>query len=122
MKKRILAYRKRIDSVLAGEIPAEDWQSVIDEHLVQIGFFQHERLIHLIVTVLFALMAVGTVLAEIISGYTPLFILFFPMLVLLIPYIKHYYLLENEVQRMYEQYDKMLEKKKNASGGNVNEQ
>ena len=26
------------------------------EHLVQVGFFQHERLIHLIVTVTFALL------------------------------------------------------------------
>ncbi|MGN0629807.1 MAG: hypothetical protein ACI4JN_00630 [Ruminococcus sp.] len=29
--------------------------------------------------------------------------------VLLIPYILHYYLLENEVQKMYVQYDHILE-------------
>ena len=31
-------------------------------------------------------------------------------MVLLVPYIKHYHLLENSVQYMYEQYDRMLEK------------
>ena len=31
-------------------------QDKLKEHLVQVGFFQHERLIHLIVTVTFALL------------------------------------------------------------------
>jgi len=30
-------------------------------------------------------------------------------LVLLLPYIMHYYTLENEVQKMYVQYDRILE-------------
>lgn len=30
-------------------------------------------------------------------------------LCLLIPYIAHYYLLENEVQKMYDQYDRIVE-------------
>ena len=37
----------------------------------------------------------------------PLIILLF---VLLIPYCAHYYLLENSVQKMYEQYDEMIGK------------
>ena len=32
------------------------------------------------------------------------------ILILLIPYIRHYYILENGVQKMYKQYDKMMEK------------
>jgi hypothetical protein len=35
-------------------------------------------------------------------------LLFAAILVLLIPYIMHYYLLENGVQKMYRQYDEML--------------
>ncbi|MFQ8981070.1 MAG: hypothetical protein ACLR6I_11570 [Waltera sp.] len=31
-------------------------QDKLQEHLVQVGFFQHERLIHLIITVTFALL------------------------------------------------------------------
>ena len=33
--------------------------------------------------------------------------------ILLFPYINHYYLLENGVQKMYEQYDRMLEYQNN---------
>ena len=110
LKKRILAYRKRIDACLSGETEVGDWNALLEEHLVQIGFFQHERLIHLIVTVLFAVLAFGAVLTEIITDYLPLLGLFALLLVLLIPYVKHYYLLENEVQKMYVQYDEILKR------------
>ena len=57
MRKRILEYRKYIDELLkkleSGEAEG-DIAHIKAEHLVQISFFQHERLIHLIVTVLFA--------------------------------------------------------------------
>ena len=55
MKKRITEYRKRVDRLLADEEEKtyEEWECILEEHLVQIGFFQHERLIHLIVTVTF---------------------------------------------------------------------
>ena len=36
------------------------------------------------------------------------------LLVLLIPYIAHYYTLENEVQRMYGQYDKIIKRRDSA--------
>ena len=36
------------------------------------------------------------------------------LLVLLIPYVMHYYLLENSVQKMYVQYDEMMNKKHKA--------
>ena len=37
------------------------------------------------------------------------------LLVLLVPYIMHYYLLENETQKMYEQYDKILKRIKGSA-------
>jgi len=46
MKKRLVTYRKKIDDLLLqGNC---HWEELIAEHLVQISFFQHERLIHLI--------------------------------------------------------------------------
>ena len=36
--------------------------------------------------------------------------LFMLLLVLLIPYIMHYFLLENSVQKMYTQYDEILKR------------
>ena len=113
MEKRILAYRKRIDELLQSK--DADWEKILEEHLTQVAFFQHERLIHLIVTVLFAVLEIMSILGTVIlsameSGNIAMSILTILLLVLLIPYIRHYYILENEVQKMYVQYDKLLEK------------
>ena len=113
MEKRILSYRKRIDELLQKE--DTNWEKILEEHLTQVAFFQHERLIHLIVTVLFAVLEIMSILGTVIlsameSGNIAISILTILLLVLLIPYIRHYYILENEVQKMYVQYDKLLEK------------
>jgi len=115
MKKRILTYRKYIDSLLASD-KQYDWKYIKQEHITQVAFFQHERLVHLIVTVTFAVLELLTVCAYVIVGALdstlsfPLLILALLIIVLLIPYIKHYYLLENEVQKMYVQYDRIAQK------------
>lgn len=109
MKERILSYRKRIDTLLSEKAPDTDWNLVLEEHLVQISFFQHERLIHLLVTLAFALFTLGGILAVFLTGELCAIVLTVLFLVLLIPYIRHYYLLENEVQKMYAQYDYILQ-------------
>lgn len=70
MKKRITEYRKRVDRLLADEEEKtyEEWECILEEHLVQIGFFQHERLIHLIVTVTFAVITVLSLFAPLLTG------------------------------------------------------
>lgn len=113
MKKRILTYLQQIDEFLQAPPEDTDWDNAIRDHLTQIQFFQHERLIHLIVTVLFALMTTSVVVGLVSSSDIWLALLLIPLLILLFPYINHYYLLENGVQKMYEQYDRMLEFKKN---------
>ncbi len=109
MKKRITEYLKRIDQLLAVNDPATDWTVQKQEHLTQISFFMHERLIHLIVTALFAVLAFMVFIAIMFAFSWGLVVLFAALLALLIPYIAHYYLLENSVQKMYEQYDRMVE-------------
>ncbi len=77
------------------------------ELLTQIGFFQHERLVHLIVTALFAMLAI-IVFVVAVTAFSPWSgLLLLLLLVLLIPYIRHYYILENGVQRLYEYYDRL---------------
>lgn len=110
MKKRILEYRQRIDYYLSGQSKVDDWNKLLEEHLIQIGFFQHERLIHLLVTLTFALLTIGSVFVIIMTCYYPLALLTLLLMVLLIPYIAHYYLLENETQKMYKQYDEILKR------------
>ena len=94
-------------------------QDKLKEHLVQVGFFQHERLIHLIVTVTFALLEMLAIVLSVISD--SLFTLLLPIviLILLIPYIRHYYILENEVQKMYGQYDRMRRLQQTAAGSQI---
>ena len=45
MKKRIITYRQKIDSLLANadNISPEQWNAILQEHLTQIVFFQHDR-------------------------------------------------------------------------------
>ena len=109
MKKRIISYRQRIDNLLEHPSDSTDWEVVLREHLTQISFFQHERLIHLIVTVTFALMTMIGLAVSCIVDYMPIIAIVVLLLVLLVPYIGHYYTLENEVQKMYGQYDRMLQ-------------
>lgn len=77
------------------------------ELLIQIGFFQHERLIHLIVTVLFALMTIIVFMSAVTNFMLWTGVLLLLLLVLLIPYIKHYWLLENGTQKLYQYYDEL---------------
>lgn len=110
MRKRILEYRKYIDELLkkleSGEAEG-DIAHIKAEHLVQISFFQHERLIHLIVTVLFAVLEFMALLFVLLTPNIGTILLVIAVLLLLVPYIRHYYLLENEVQKMYVQYDRL---------------
>lgn len=135
MEQRILQYRKQINEWLAEmeqsiktqsqeggnaeQITQKLIQDKLEEHLVQVGFFQHERLIHLIVTVTFALLEMLAIVLSVISD--SLFTLLLPVviLILLIPYIRHYYILENEVQKMYVQYDRMRSLQQTAAGSKI---
>lgn len=108
MKKRILTYRNRIDQLLKECSMDTDWEEVLQEHLIQVGFFQHERFVHLLVTVTFALLEFITVGIFLITENISVLLLCAVVLCLLVPYIAHYYLLENETQKMYNQYDEIL--------------
>ncbi len=109
MADRIKQYMNYVNQLLKSE-EERDWEEEMQKHLVQIAFFAHERFIHLVVTVLFALMTTMVFLYTFSNFSIPLLLLMILLMGLLIPYIKHYFLLENSVQDMYEQYDKMQEK------------
>lgn len=110
MEQRILQYRKFMDEELLRlskeqNVTEEEISWIKKEHLVQISLFQHERLVHLIVTVTFALLEMLAILLTVVSGELFPILLSGALLILLIPYVRHYYILENEVQKMYGQYD-----------------
>lgn len=86
----------------------EEKRRQAQEMLIQIGFFQHERLIHLIVTITFALLTMIAIMGTLFMPQPALFALVLFLFVLLIPYIRHYYILENGVQKLYQYYDKLI--------------
>lgn len=114
MEERLKTYLAQMEKLVEvwendseNEISKEEKKYEIDEMLIQIGFFQHERLIHLIVTVTFALLTIIAIMGTLFTPQPALFALVLMLLVLLIPYIRHYYILENGVQKLYKYYDRM---------------
>ena len=118
VKERMVNYLKYMDDVLKqiktceNETDLSDAdgigvEKIMKNHMIQIGFFMHERLIHLIVTVLFAIGTFMTIFTFLLTNNLGLLALAFLLIVLLVPYIKHYWLLENGVQKMYRQYDEL---------------
>lgn len=106
MKKYLYDYIKEIDDLLENNKKIS--KDIIENHLIKIKFFQHERLIHLLVTLAYAIIFL------IFVGLGFIHYIFFPitmiLLVFLICYVIHYFNLENGVQYLYKQYDKMIKK------------
>ena len=116
MWKRLKAYRDKIQALLDANDSEVDWEAVRREHLVQVSIFQHERLIHLLVTLAFALMELVSAVVTILFPQLFTAALTVLFLVLLVPYIVHYYHLENGTQGLYAQYDELAKRasQKNA--------
>jgi len=111
MEKRLKNYLAYMEKLTAQEeeLRGRDVAGIIRDLLVQIQFFQHERLIHLIVTVVFAILTILVFLGCMLISRQELFVLVALLLVLLAPYIRHYYILENGVQKLYGYYDSLTE-------------
>ncbi len=105
MLKKLCDYEKELMEMVAQGKPlsAEQLLSV----RTHIGFFQHERLVHELVMILFAILTVGGIFFLIVVPEISVIALDVLFFVLLVPYVKHYYGLENGVQRLYEAYEKL---------------
>jgi len=106
MKKYLYNYINEIDNLLNNK--SKITSEIVNEHLVKISMFQHERLIHLLVTLFYALIFI------IFMSLGFIHYLFFTIaaisIIFLICYIIHYFSLENGVQYLYKQYDKLNKK------------
>lgn len=81
---------------------------ILSYHRLQIQNIQHERLIHLIVLCLFALLLIGSIILSFIIMSIPAFLLTLVFIIVEVFYIRHYYLLENTVQRWYRLENDMI--------------
>jgi hypothetical protein len=115
MRKYFRDYINYIAAVLAeaesGKTPKGSRTSIDEAFMTtfrrMIAQMQHERLVHLIVTVLFALLTVMSLGFLAANPSLQMSLLFMLFLILVIPYIEHYYFLENGVQKLYRYYDRI---------------
>lgn len=112
MTEYLTNYMKYIQHRLEGCSSLEELDEIMSEHKDKIAFMQHERIVHFLVTMLFAIILTIFMAVTIFKSSIPVLILVTMILVLLGFYIKHYYFLENTVQKMYKVYDGILEKQK----------
>ena len=95
MKKKILNYMKELEN--SKSIDTKDL-------LVNIKLFQHERLIHLIVTVFVGIATILFFGIGLLTDNIFFIVLALITLILFAFYILHYYFLENSVQKLYDYY------------------
>ncbi len=101
-------YMEEIQHRLEEYADLAELEEIFQEHKDKISFMQHERIVHFLVTMMFAIVLAIFVCAFLITENPALMLLVVIIMVLLGFYIKHYYFLENTVQEMYRIYDKML--------------
>ncbi len=107
MTKQIREYLAYISAFMEEEHTPDELRAEREILLKRIGLYQHERLIHLLVTLAFALLFMISLLIFLLKGGIGIAVLTLLFLALLIPYIKHYYFLENSVQKLYSFYYKL---------------
>ncbi|GIW69880.1 MAG: hypothetical protein KatS3mg101_0627 [Patescibacteria group bacterium] len=110
MDKKIENHEKFIKEILGKIESNSDLQYLSRFHRKMMQHFQAERLVHLIITMFWALFTLIMTIAAIVTENTLFYILAIILIVLLVPYIIHYYKVENGVQRLYEVDRLLLEK------------
>lgn len=109
MKKYLYDYIDSIDKLINSKTLIT--KKIVEDHLTKIQFFQHERLIHLLVTLFYCVfMLIFMGLGIIFIGF---FLIGLILLIFVLCYVIHYFRLENGVQYLYKQYDKLQQRIKN---------
>lgn len=107
MTKQINEYLTILEQFFLTEHSEGELLKARAELLRRIEFYQHERLIHLIVTMSFAVFFLMSVLIYFVTSNSAVLLLTGLLFIMLAAYIKHYYFLENSVQKMYTFYYKV---------------
>jgi len=78
-----------------------NWKKTLENHKEMISKIQHERLIHLLVTMFVGSIMILSSFIVIVTKQPELLIISFPLLILFIAYIFHYRFLENTTENWY---------------------
>lgn len=100
MRHYMTAYENYLKEFLK-EPRQEELSALRKETLVQLGFMQHERLVHFLVCMLVGLAFFIVLGLALYFRTVGLFLLDLMLLGLLVPYLLHYYFLENTTWRIY---------------------
>jgi len=99
-------YMKRHEAFVRSTLDAGlrdvDWAALGRHHERQIRYMQHERVVHLLVMLFVGLFALLTLLFLVSRPSLTVAALVLLLLTLFVPYLVHYYRLENGVQRWYD--------------------
>ena len=106
---------KEYEEFIRKEIAKGNWgKDLLLFHEEMVRCFQHERLVHLIIMLFFIFMTliflgISFLTALIFTGDCwycglPVYILTLILVCLSVAYVKHYYFLENHIQKMYDYF------------------
>lgn len=107
MWKELKEFMSYMETQTSKELSDEEKEKLNEELQIKIGYFQHERIVHFLVTMLVALCTMMSMLGFVALQNIGMGVLFVAFFGLFIPYIVHYYHLENGVQKLYTYYDKV---------------
>ncbi len=110
MYKYLISHEEYIHGLLQDSSKDCDWGYIKQYHEKQIKFMQHERLVHLLVTLFFGLFLMISIGITWLNPHIAFLLLDLLLMILLVPYIIHYFRLENGVQRWYELSNQIDEK------------
>ena len=102
--KNFIAY---MEEHTQGELTDSEKEQLNKELQTKIGYFHHERIVHLLVMFLVAICTLLSLLGFVAFASYGIALLFVALMCLFVPYIVHYYHLENGVQKLYTFYDKL---------------
>ncbi|MDQ2087869.1 hypothetical protein RBH29_15670 [Herbivorax sp. ANBcel31] len=112
----MVKYMKKHEKLISESLKEQrDLDFLKKYHKNQIEIIQHERLIHLLVTLFFGLFFLLSVLFAVVFEKMILLSLSAVFLILLIPYVFHYYKLENGVQKWYKIYNEIAQDTEQSS-------
>jgi hypothetical protein len=95
-------YDLEIKELLSKKSSNTNWKEVLEIHKTMISRIQHERLVHLLVTLFSGLIMSLTFFIIIITGKPDLLLIAGLLLILFLAYLFHYRFLENTAQKWYQ--------------------
>jgi hypothetical protein len=100
-------YESDLKEKLLSNKDSRNWNALQTKHQQMIRHMQHERLIHLMVTLAFGLFLLISLAIVSIRPNLQSFMLTGLFFALLVPYVLHYFFLENTIQRWYQMMDEI---------------